>query len=199
MGIAKQPVEPKRHRYRSALAALLVGVVLLSVIFVLLTQSTRPGDRVASPITTLSGSPEATNVPSTISTRQDIVARIHQIFRVRDRAIQSRNSILLDEIYTVDCPCLTGDRQLIRTLKTDGLVWRGIEVSLDVQEVERVNDRLWTVSALVNTSSFEVVDESGSVVREILPGQEYSRFALAKPIGHDSWLLGQASVIEERG
>jgi hypothetical protein len=199
MEIAKQSTRSKRHWYRYVLAGLLLGAVLLSVTLVLLAQSTQPNDLVASPPTILSNSPETTNTASTIGTRQEVVTRIHQIFRVRDKAIQTRNPVLLNEIYTVDCPCLRGDQELIRGLKVDGLVWRGIKVSLDVQEVERVNDRLWTVSALVNTSSFDVMEESGALVREISPGQEYSRFALAKPIGHDDWLLGHAAVIEERG
>lgn len=70
------------------------------------------------------------------------------------------------------------------------MVWRGIDVSLEVREVERVNDRLWTVAALVKTSSFDIVREWGAIVRRIPGGQEYSRFALAKPTGRENWLLG---------
>jgi hypothetical protein len=131
------------------------------------------------------------------STRRDS-GKIVEILRVRDRAIQTRNARLLDALYTTDCPCLEGDKELIRKLRQEQLVWRGINVSLDVQKVERVNDQLWTVSALVTTSPFEIVKESGASVRRIPQGQEISRFALARPIGQQDWLLGQASVIEER-
>ena len=106
--------------------------------------------------------------------------------------------MLLDGIYTPDCPCLEGDGKLIERLKRERLIWRGVNVALDVQKVERVNDQLWIVSARVTTSPFEIVRESGALVQRVPQGQEVSRFALARPIGQKDWLLGQASVIEER-
>jgi hypothetical protein len=135
---------------------------------------------------------------STIATRGEVIARLHQIFGIRDQAIRTRNPFLLERIYAVDCPCLKGDRQLIRELRQERLLWRGVKVSIDVQEVERVNDHLWTASAVVTTSSFDIVTESGMVVRRIPEGRELSRFTLARPLGRDDWLLGHASVIEER-
>jgi hypothetical protein len=74
-------------------------------------------------------------------------------------------------------------------------MWRGVEVSITVQKTQRVNDRLWTVNAIVTTSPFEIVTESGVVVRKVPQGQEVSRFALAKPISQDNWSLGHATVV----
>jgi hypothetical protein len=137
-------------------------------------------------------------VPSTtVGAREEVVSRLHQIFRIRDRAIQTRDIRELNNIYTIDCPCLKGDRALIDKLKKEGLVWRGIKVSLSIEGVEQVNDRLWIVNALVKTSAFEIRRESGATVQEVPPGEERSRFALARPVGQDAWLLGQASRLAE--
>jgi hypothetical protein len=200
MRIARQPTQPKRRGYSPALLGLVVVVLLVIAIFSLLAQPTQPEEGGGSPATTALNEPRSTTAPSsTVGTREEVIVRLHQIFRIRDQAIQARNPLPLQDIYTVDCPCLKGDQQLIGRLKEEGLRWQGIKVSLDVQDIERVNDRLWIVSALVRTSSFKILRSSGATVREVPPGQEYSRFALAKPIGQKAWMLGQASVIEERG
>jgi hypothetical protein len=127
------------------------------------------------------------------------ITRLHEIFRVRDRAIQSRNERILSDIYTVDCPCLQGDQALIRNLRKEGLLWRGLKVSLDIEEVKQVNDRLWTVNAQVISNSFEIRRESGGLVRRVPSGREHSRFALSRPVGEQDWMLGHASVIPESG
>jgi hypothetical protein len=198
MGIGRQPYIQVGRRYRLILVGLVTGISLIVAIFVLTAQVTRSSDRSVSPTTTPSKR-ETTAAPhSTTDTRNEVLARFKLIFRIRDQAIRTRNPLLLEDIYTVDCPCLKGDQQLIRQLRQQGLVWRGVKVSLDVQEVERVNDRLWTASAVVTTSPFNIVTESGVVVRKVPEGRELSRFALSKPVGRSDWLLGQASVIEER-
>jgi hypothetical protein len=172
--------------------------ILVVAIFALTTQLTKSTDGSASPDATQS-EPQTTTTPrSTIGTREEVVTRLHQIFRVRDQAIQTRNPLLLDSIYTIDCPCLKGDQQLIRNLGLERRIWRGVEVSIAVREVERINDRLWTVSAVVTTGTFEIATESGVVLRKIPQGRELSRFALARPMNQEKWLLGQASVIQER-
>jgi hypothetical protein len=145
------------------------------------------------------GEAGTTTVPeTTVDAHTEVVSRLHQILRIRDQAISARNSALLQEIYTIDCPCLDGDQRLIENLKRDGLIWRGVSVSLEVQGVERVNDRLWTINAVITTSPFEIVKESGKVVRKIPGGRELSSFALARLDNQKKWLLGQASVVEER-
>jgi hypothetical protein len=186
------------HRRNRLVLIGLVGTALLTVaVFVLIPQLSR------SDVGTPSIRPSEQQQPplppnSTIEAQDEVVGRLIEIFRVRDRAIQTRNARLLEGLYTPDCPCLEGDKELIRKLRQEQLVWRGIKVSLDVQKVERINDQLWTVNALVTTSPFEIVKESGTPLRRIPQGQEVSRFALARPIGQQDWLLGQASVIEKR-
>jgi hypothetical protein len=200
MRITREPAQPKRRRHSPALLGLVAVVLFVIAIVSLLAQRTRPEAGSGSSATTPVNESGSTAAPSsTVGTREEVIARLHQIFRIRDQAIQARNPLPLQDIYTVDCPCLEGDKQLIGRLKEERLRWQGIKVSLDIQDAERVNDRLWIVSALVRTSSFKILRPSGAIVREVPPGQEYSRFALARPIGQEGWMLGQASVIEERG
>jgi hypothetical protein len=193
MRIAKQA----HRRNRLVLVGLLGATLLALAVFAVIPQLSRSDVRTPS-TGLLEQQPPPAAPSSTIEVRDEVVGRLTEIFRVRDRAIQTRNARLLETLYTSDCPCLEGDKELIRRLRQEQLVWRGINVSLDVQKVERVNDQLWTISALVTTSPFEIVKESGALVRRIPRGQEVSRFALARPIGQQDWLLGQASVIEKR-
>jgi hypothetical protein len=196
----EQPNQPPHRRWRRGQVLLVAASLAIFAAVIAVSLLTREGDNVTSPGTTGSAGSVTNTVPSkTIENRAEIVARLHEIFGVRDRAIETRNESLLESIYTVDCPCLEGDRNLIRRLKQENILWRGIKVSLRIDNVERVNDRLWTASALVTTAAFEIKRESGEVVRRISRGQELSRFALAKPIGQEDWLLGQASLVEERG
>ena len=187
-----------RRRNRLVLAGLVMAVLVV-LVTTLVAQLTKSNEGSVSLATTPSMQGTAKMPSTTINTGDEVMDRFRQIFRIRDQAIRTRNPLLLEGIYTTDCPCLKGDRQLILKLRQQQLLWRGIEVSLDVQEVERVNDRLWTASAVVTTSSFEIVRESGAVVRRVPGGRELSRFALARPTGKGDWLLGQASLIEERG
>jgi hypothetical protein len=197
MRIAKRSTSGQR-RNRLVLVGLVLAVLMMLAVLAM-TQLAQPDVGAVSSSTQLSDQTQSPPAPtSTIGPRDEVVERLHQIFRVRDKAIRTRDVLLLEDIYTVDCPCLEGDRKLIGQLRRDRLQWRGIKVSLDVQEVERVNDRLWIVNALVTTSPFEILDESGTSLRTIPQGQEHSRFALARPVGQRHWLLGQASVIKGR-
>jgi hypothetical protein len=200
MRTAKQGM-PVHRRNRLVLLGLVSTGLLLVGVFTLIPQllTSDNGQPSASTVVADQRRPLSPTTSSTIEVGDEVVGRLLQIFRVRDRAIETRNALLLEGIYTPDCPCLEGDEELIERLKREQLVWRGIKVSLDIQKVEKVNDQLWTVSALVTTSPFEIVRESGALVRRIPQGQEVSRFALARPKGQKDWLLGQASVIEGRG
>jgi hypothetical protein len=179
------------------LATVIPVIVGVLGLFSILSHNDGSG---GSPDVTVSPEEQTTAVPTTtLDTSAEIVARLRQIFRIRDQAIKTRNVSLLEHIYTVDCPCLKGDSDLIATLKRDHLQWRGIEVSLQVEKVDRINDRLWTVNAVVFASPFIIEKESGEIVRRMPRGRELSRFALSRPTGKEEWLLGQASLVERRG
>jgi hypothetical protein len=198
MPIARQTGAPTGRRNRLVLVGLVMAVLLVWGILTSIAQLRRSSDDSASRATLPSRTGATTASSSTISTAEEVLVRFKEIFRIRDQAIRTRNPLLLDEIYTVDCPCLKGDQQLIRKLRQEQLLWRGVEISLDVQDMEKVNNRLWTATALVTTSPFQITTESDVVVRRVPKGQEFSRFALARPTGTGDWLLGQASVIEAR-
>jgi len=198
MPIARQTGAPTGRRNRLVLVGLVMAVLLVWGIFTSIAQLRRSSDDSASRATLPSRTSATTASSSTISTAEEVLVRFKEIFRIRDQAIRTRNPLLLDEIYTVDCPCLKGDQQLIRKLRQERLLWRGVKISLDVQDMEKVNDRLWTATAVVTTSPFEITTESDVVVRRVPKGREFSRFALARPTGTGDWLLGQASVIEVR-
>jgi hypothetical protein len=145
--------------------------------------------------------PSTTASPTTmtIDTKTEVVARLREILRVRDRALETRNARLLSSIYTVDCPCLQGDRDAIRQLRQSHEVWRGVATSISVQNLEQVNERLWIVNALFVAAPFQVENESGDLLRKTPGERNLTRFALARPVGHEEWLLGHVSLIERRG
>jgi hypothetical protein len=199
MRVTREPSAPQRRQHRLLLGGLLGAALLLLAVVVLTGQLTRSPSRGSPSATTPSDQPQTTAAPNAAGeTRDAVVDRLHEIFRIRDQAIQTRNPELLTSIFTVDCSCLKGDRKLIQQLKQENLMWRGVSVSIEVQEVDRINSRLWDISALVTTSPFEIVEESGAIVGRIPQGQEISRFAVVRPTGRGDWLLGHASVIDER-
>ena len=176
MRIAKQGASVHR-RNQLVLVGLVVTALLIVAVFALIARLSRPDAEIPSLSTRVPDQQQQLSpVPSsTIDIQDEVVGRLLQIFQVRDRAIETRNASLLHGIYTADCPCLEGDEKLIKRLKRERLIWRGVEVSLDVQKVEKVNDQLWIVSARVTTSSFEIVRESGTLVQRVPQGQEISR------------------------
>ena len=106
MRIPKQ--RASAHRRNRLVLVGLVGAALLTVaVFALIPQLSRSD--VETPSTGLSEQQQPLLAPSsTIEVRDEVVGRLIEIFRVRDRAIQTRNARLLDALYTPDCPCLEG-------------------------------------------------------------------------------------------
>jgi hypothetical protein len=106
---------------------------------------------------------------------------------------------LLDDIYTVDCNCLKDGRAAIRQLREEKVVWKGLSTSLTVQKTQRVNDRLWEIIGVLSTPAVQVENETGGLLRTVPPERNQLRFALAKPIDADEWLLGHVSLLNEGG
>ena len=164
----------------------------------LLTRS--DGEAVGSPPPG-SSVPQTTASPTTttIGTETEVVARLREILRIRDSALLNKNAKLLDDIYTVDCNCLKDGRTAIQQLRHGKVVWKGLSTRLAVQQTERLNDRLWTVTGVVSTAEVRIESELGELVRVIPPERNKLRFALAKPLGADEWLLGHVSLLNEGG
>jgi hypothetical protein len=136
------------------------------------------------------------DVTTTIGEREEVVARLRTILRVRDRAYRERDVGLLREVYTTDCPCLRGDGRAIEQLIKDDAVWVGASTSVEVQKLERASDRLWIVVANFIGSPFRIETESGNLIRSVEGRSEPFRFALAKAES-DELLLGFAGPVDE--
>jgi hypothetical protein len=150
------------------------------------------------------GTPSASTSTTTIDVtttsigeREEVVARLRAILKVRDRAYRERDVGLLREVYTTDCPCLRGDGRAIERLIKDDAVWVGASTSVEVQRLERASDRLWIVVATFIGSPFRIETESGNLIRSVEGRSEPFRFALAKAES-DELLLGFAGPVDER-
>jgi hypothetical protein len=168
---------------------ILLAVGLLLAVFV-----TRQGDEVPTPTTNKALGPTIPAQPTTTIDEQDeLVNRLEEILARREQAYRERNTKALQEIYTVDCPCLESDSNAIRELNGKGYVWVGGETSIKVRRTERVSARLWTIIADFTSAPLRIETESGKLIRREPGGTDLFQFALAMPRGSTEWLLGRAS------
>jgi hypothetical protein len=145
-----------------------------------------------------STSPRVSATTTTLGEKEEVVVRLQEILRVRDRAYRDRDIGLLKKVYTTDCPCLRGDREAIRQLIQDNAVWVGASTSVRVQKLDKVNDQLWIVVANFIGSPFRIETESGRLIRAVEGKSELFRFALARTT-NDELLLGFAVAVDEAG
>jgi hypothetical protein len=180
---------------RSFLARLriLAGFLVLAAIAGAVGGCSHKSSHAASPTV-------SSHVPSTPTTTLDpkaqVVARLKEILKIRDEAYRQRNPALLNSIYTSDCPCLRGDGDAIRQMIKDHAVWVGASMSVSVNAVERINDRLFIVVGVLKASGFRIEKESGAIIRTEEGRSETFRFLLARPKGRAQWLLGSASPLK---
>jgi hypothetical protein len=138
----------------------------------------------------------ATVAPTTtVEPRVEVVERLREILRLRDKALTRRDASLLDGIYTVDCNCLENTRRLIRAMREDRVVWRGLSTSLSVQNVEKASDRLWHITGVLTTSMVRIEEESGGLIRVAPAEHDRFRFAVVRPRSSQDWLLGYAAIL----
>jgi hypothetical protein len=190
------PPAPRGPSYRVWVAATAVALLLVAVVAAFLVtrgeaQSTAvlPSQTIPTPATSIAAP------TTTLEPQEEVIGRLGEILRIRDKALATRDANLLETIYTVDCNCLPQSRALIRRLRKEHVVWNGLSTSLKVQQVERVNDRLWIVIGVLSTSTARIEDESGNLI-EVAPGdKDRFRLAVVKPADSQDWLLGYASVI----
>ena len=130
---------------RFAVAGLLAIVFLAALLAALALQ--RDDDvGVAAPTQTQS-SAEASSTITTLNNRTEVIGRLNEILGIRDKAFRDRNAKLLENIYTVDCPCLQGDRNAIDELLINNYRMVGGTTSIRVHRANKVNTRLWLVIA----------------------------------------------------
>jgi hypothetical protein len=180
------------QRRRLIFVVLIVGLVTAVGAIVLTGRS----DPATTGAPSVSISTTTLEVTTTIGEREEVVARLRAILRVRDRAYRERDVGLLREVYTTDCPCLRGDGRAIERLIKDDAVWVGASTSVEVQRLERASDRLWIVVATFIGSPFRIETESGNLIRSVEGRSEPFRFALAK-VESDQLLLGFAGPVDE--
>jgi hypothetical protein len=187
------PRGPSRAVWVAATATALLVAVAAAF---LMTRS--DGEAVGSP-TLEAPVPPTTASPTTttIVTETEVVARLREILRVRDRALQDRNTDLLGAVYTVDCPCLEGDTNAIKELVSKNYRLVGGATSIRVRRTERVTERLWLVIADFKSAPLRIETAGGELVRQEPAGSDLFQFALARPVDADEWLLGRASSYED--
>jgi hypothetical protein len=188
----EDPPTPSRRLIGVALAGgLLIAVVLSGL---LLTREDEVG--VNEPRL-----PPTSVGPSHTSNSQDgrteIVQRLKSILKIRDEAFHNRAAGMLNTIYTVDCPCLEGDRNAIKELTSNDYHVVGGATSIRVRKVDQVSERLWMVIADFRSTPLRIESASGQLVREEPAGSDLFQFALSKPTGSSEWLLGQAAAYKD--
>jgi hypothetical protein len=198
-------MDPDQHPTRPTtplLAAAVAAALLLAAAWTLTARSGDDPTAAGPPPPAPSAPPTTTPAAATTTTldaEAEVIARLRHILRVRDQALETRNASLLDDVYTQDCPCLQGDTDAINRLRRSHQVWRGVSTSIRVQELERVNARLWIVNATFVAAPFVVENESGDRIRTTPGERNLTRFALAKPTGQQDWLLGHVSLVDQQG
>jgi hypothetical protein len=171
---SRPPTGTQRRRF---IFVVLIAGLVIAIGAIALTGRSDPGTTSAPSASTPNTTLDVTT--TTIGEKEEVVARLRAILRVRDRAYRERDVGLLREVYTTDCPCLRGDGKAIERLIKDDAVWVGASTSVKVQKLERASDRLWIVVATFIGSPFRIETESGSLIRSVQGQSEPFRFALA--------------------
>jgi hypothetical protein len=193
----KSPASPEGSRvanHRRQLYVVPVALVVASIVIAGVVVSLGDDRPSTPPSTGPLVDSGTTTTATTISTRTEITTRLREILGVRDRALLARDAELLSSIYTIDCECLEDGRELIEQLRRENIVWRNVATEIAIQSAEEVNSRLWVVVASVRTPSVRIETEAGELVRIVPPERNLVRFALAKPLNEEEWLLGHAST-----
>jgi hypothetical protein len=110
---------------------------------------------------------------------------------------RNRDASILSAVYSVDCPCLEGDRNAIKELKSNNYHVVGGVTSIRVHKVEQVTERLWLIIADFKSAPLRIESESREVIREEPAGSDLFQFALSRPTGSTKWLLGQATAYKD--
>jgi hypothetical protein len=134
----------------ASLAALLVGISIA-------------GEDDKLTLTTpesLESSSSATGRSAT--TPREVASRLREILRIREAAYRSRNPDLLRSIYSSDCPCLASDEKAIYELLQRAYMWDGVETSIEIRRVDKLHERLWTITALFRSETLRIETENGN-------------------------------------
>jgi hypothetical protein len=120
-------------RTRGFVLAVLIGGLVAAVAVFAIVRRPEPTAGASSSALT---SPRIDATTTTVAEEQEVVIRLREILRVRDRAYRERDIDLLRNVYTTDCPCLRGDGQAIRQLLRDDAVWVGASTTIRIRKLE---------------------------------------------------------------
>jgi hypothetical protein len=140
--------------------------------------------------------PSSSATGRSATTPREVASRLREILRIREAAYRSRNPDLLRSIYSSDCPCLASDEKAIYELLQRAYMWDGVETSIEIRRVDKLHERLWTITALFRLETLRIETENGKLVRKEPAGSDLFEFTLVKPRDAHRWLLGRASVVE---
>jgi hypothetical protein len=171
----------------------LLAVLVATTLFVKLKETDESSGAVA-PSAVASSAPAIDNLRST--SRTEVISRLREVLRIREEAYRSRSSDMLSSIYARDCPCLSSDGNAIDELLRKKRIWDGVRTSIEVREVTKLNERVWTVVGLFRSEILYVRTEDGRLVGTEPAGKDLFRFTLVKPEDEQDWLLGLVSVLQ---
>jgi hypothetical protein len=180
---------------RGRVAVLLFVVVLALLVAIGAVVSRSEEATPSAPSSSRLAGSSSTAATIAVVKQTEITSRLREILKARDRALLARDAQLLSEIYTIDCKCLEDGRALIRQLRKENVVWKGVSTNITIESTEKVNDHLWIVVATVQTPPVRIETEAGRLVRIVPSERNRVRFALAKPTNEEEWLLGHASSL----
>jgi hypothetical protein len=187
------------HKVQSATSRRLLAIglaAILPVAVVLAVLVTREDGRAARS-TLAPSSSVAVPTTTTLDTRSELTRRLEEILKIRDRAFQARDSQILKDIYTVDCPCLEGDGNAIQELIDNDYHVVGGATSIRLHRVSRASARLWLIVADFRSAPLRIETDDGRLIREEPGGSELFQFALSRPSGSNEWLLGRATAYRD--
>jgi hypothetical protein len=179
-------------RHLLTVVGLLAAVGSLTIL-VMLTETDENAVRIR-PGTLPSSAPRIVEPNST--SRAEVISRLREILRIREEAYRSRSSDMLVSIYSTDCPCLSSDGTAIEELLRRKRIWEGVRTSIEVRNVTKLNERVWTVVALFRSETLHVRTEDGTLVATEPPGEDLFKFTLVKSQDEAAWLLGLVSIIQ---
>jgi hypothetical protein len=179
---------------RRLLAAGLVTILLVGLVLTVLV--TREDGR-STGSTVASASSAALPTTTSLDTRTEVSRRLTEILEIRDKAFRDRDSELLNDIYTVDCPCLEGDGNAIKDLLDNDYHIVGGATSIRLRRISKASEQLWLIIADFQSEPLRIEAADGRLIREEPAGSELFQFALSRPKGSGEWLLGRATAYQD--
>jgi hypothetical protein len=190
------------HSTRSVALRRLAVAGLVTIVFVIVLLGTvvlsRDDNVGAGASIPTQSSVDSTPTTTTLDTRTEVIGRLRKILGIRDKAFRERDVKALEKIYTVDCPCLEGDRNAIEELVANNYHMVGGATSIRVRQASQVSARLWLVVADFRSAPLRIEADDKRLIREEPGGSDLFQFALAKPAGSSEWFLGRATAYGDR-